>query len=240
MSFNSILTDILDFIFPRYCLLCDDRLSKTENDICFDCLNSLPKTNTHLVPDNNIEKLFWTFLPIQKATSFFFYDSMESRHIIYQLKYFNNPHVGITIAEVMSKELQETNFFDGIDVIVPIPLHWQRKLKRSYNQCDFIAVGINKCTRIPIERHAIIRKVNNSSQTHKMLSERKENVTDIFCLINPERVKDKHILLVDDVITTGSTAISCGQELMKAGNVKISVISMGYAGKNFLTSTKKI
>ena len=135
----------------------------------------------------------------------------------------------------MAEEIKESGFFDGMNLIVPIPLHPRRLRKRGYNQCDYIAKGISEETGIPIGKDIVRRIVDNSSQTHLLEMGRKENVVGIFQLVHPEKVRGKHILLIDDVITTGATSISCGQELAKAGNVKISVVSMAYAGKKFLS-----
>ena len=229
----SILSDIADFVLPRHCPVCQKQMVKGEKGICLTCLSDLPKTNAHLIEENPIEKLFWTFLPIERVTSFFFYNSMKSHQTIYHTKYFSHPKIGEIIAREMSEELKDANFFDGIDIIVTIPLHWRRKMQRGYNQSDFIARGINQATGIPIASNVVKRMVNNESQTHMRTSDRRKNVQGIFQLTHPERVRGKHILLVDDVITTGSTIISCGQELMKAGDVRFSVLSLDYAGEPF-------
>lgn len=184
--------------------------------------------------DNPIEKLFWTFIPIERATSFFFYESIESHLSIYQTKYFCNPEVGEEMAEIMANEASEEDFFKGIDFITPVPLHWKRKMKRGYNQSYYIARGISKATGLPVVNGIIKRIMNNSTQTRKGIDDRKTNVEGIFKLVKPELAHGKHILLVDDVITTGSTIISCGKELAKAGDVKFSVISLGYAGRRFI------
>jgi ComF family protein len=235
----NILNDIIEYIFPRYCPICNKRMGAGEKSICFLCLSDFPRINAHSIEGNPIEKLYWTHLPIERATSFFFYDSIESREVIYHTKYFKDPKVGEAVARVMAEELMTTDFFDGMDLIVPIPLHPRRLRKRGYNQCDFIAKGISEVTGLPIEKDAVRRIVDNSSQTHLSVKERKENVIGIFQLVHPEKVRGKHILLVDDVITTGATSISCGQELAKAGVVKISVVSMAYAGKKFLSYENK-
>ena len=235
----NILNDIADFLFPRYCPICGKRLSEDEKNICFLCLSDLPRINAHSIEGNPIEKLYWTHLPIERATSFFFYDSIESREVIYHTKYFKDPKVGEAVAMAMAEELITTQFFDGMDLIVPIPLHPRRLRKRGYNQCDYIAKGISEVTGLPVEKEAVRRIVDNSSQTHLLSTERKENVIGIFQLVHPEKVRGKHLLLVDDVITTGATSISCGQELVKAGDVKISVVSMAYAGKKFLNDENR-
>ena len=234
-----IVSDIIDFMFPRYCPICKERMSQDEQYICFNCLSDLPRTNAHLIDENPIEKLYWTHLPIERATSFFFYDSLESRQTIYFTKYFNDPNIGKTIASVMAEELQETDFFAGMDMIIPVPLHPKRQMSRGYNQCDFIAEGISDVTGLPVGKGIVSRIVDNTSQTHLLSSERKENVENIFKLMHPERIKGKHLLLVDDVVTTGSTTISCGRELAKAEGVRISVVSMGYAGKKFLNNDNR-
>lgn len=230
----NILNDIIDFLFPRYCPICERRLTPSEQNICFCCLSSLPRINAHFIEGNPIEQLYWTHLPIEKATAFFYYDSTEVRETIYHAKYYQDPKVAEVVATAMAEELMETGFFDGMDLIVPIPLHPKRLRKRGYNQCDFIANGISKVTKIPVAKDIICRVVDNTSQTHLSSSERKENVINIFKLVKSEKAQGKHILLVDDVITTGATTISCGQELAKAGDVRISVVGMGYAGKKFL------
>jgi len=229
-----ILNDIIDFLFPRYCPICEQRLTTAEKNICFCCLSELPRVNAHFIDENPIEKLYWTHLPIERATAFFYYDSSEARETIHQAKYYKAPRVGEVVAETMAEELMTTNFFDGMDLIVPIPLHPNRLRKRGYNQCEYIANGISKVTGLTVAKDVVRRIVDNSSQTHLLTTERRENVINIFELVRPEKVRGKHLLLVDDVITTGATTISCGQELIKAGDVRISVVSMGYAGKKFI------
>lgn len=233
------LSDILEFLLPRHCELCGTRLSKDEKRICLSCVDGLPRTNAHLVKDNPIEKLFWTYFPIEKATSFFFYDSKDVRWSIYGLKYFENPELGEEITKIMAKELLETGWFEGMDTIVPLPLHWKRKMKRGYNQSYYIAKGISKVTGLPIDTKSLKRVVNNVSQTRMSHATRKDNVKDVFRLVHPELVAGKHILLIDDVITTGSTTISCAKELAKAGDVKISVLSIGFAGNKFFINPDK-
>jgi ComF family protein len=231
-----IVSDIIDFMFPRYCPICKERMSQDEQYICFNCLSDLPRTNAHLIDENPIEKLYWTHLPIERATSFFFYDSLESRQTIYFTKYFNDPNIGKTIASVMAEELQETDFFAGMDMIIPVPLHPKRQRSRGYNQCDYICKGLSQHTGRPVLEGVAERVVNNPTQTHLDPAQRKDNVKDIFRLVNPARIENKHVLLVDDVITTGSTLLSFAEEIAKAKDVSISIFSLAFAGQMIRTN----
>ena len=229
-----IVNDLLDFLLPRHCFLCQRRLTKSEQLVCIDCLSGLPRTNAHLVDGNPIEKLYWKQLPIERATSFFYYDALIARLAIYNMKYFDHPRVGQRIAEVMTEEIRGSGFFDGIDLIVPVPLHWKKAAKRGYNQSEYLAKGISKMTGLPVATNVVEKIVNNESQTHMTFLERRENVRDAFRLRHPELIEGKHVLLVDDVITTDSTTMAVGRELARAAGVRISILSMCYAGTKFI------
>lgn len=235
----SLLKDILNFIFPQRCIICRKRLTNKENFICTSCLIHLPLTNYHLVENNPLEKYFWGLFPIERATSFFYHEGEKTRSIIYHIKYYNHPEIGKILATNYAKELQDYQFFKDIDAIVPIPLHWKRMLKRHYNQSSYIAQGISQSTGIPTFNNVVKRVINNVSQTQVKKHERKVNVKDIFKVFHPEKIKGKHILLVDDVITTGSTITSCAQELAKIQGVKISVFTLAIAGRSGLPIEKE-
>jgi len=227
----NILKDIVDFIFPRFCITCEDRLSTQEQYLCLSCLAKLPRTNLHLQKENRMEQLFWVRLPIENAVSFFFYDAENVRKIIWDFKYNSQPKVATYLGELYAHEIASSGFFDGIDCIIPIPLATLRYLKRGYNQSEEIAKGINKETGIPIIKDAVKRTKNNITQTHLDKQERQENVEGIFKLCKPEKIRGKHILIIDDVITTGATVCSLGKTLMQAGDIKISVLSLALAGQ---------
>lgn len=166
-----------------------------------------------------------------KAVSFFYYVGEANIKLIYDTKYHGMPDVGRYLAKAYSQELLPSGFFDDIDLIIPVPLHWKRRLKRGYNQSFHIAKGVSDVVHIPICTNALKRQKNNRSQTTHSRHERQENVKDIFCLKRPELIEGKHILLVDDVITTGATIIACGKELMKAKGVRVSVLTLALAGR---------
>lgn len=228
----SVWRDIGNFLFPRQCVVCGKRLTANERSICASCLLALPRTEYHLVEHNLLEKTFWKQFPIERAAAFFHYESNKIRAIIHSAKYHSNPHVGEDMAMIYADELLETQFFEGIDCIVPVPLHWRRRLKRHYNQCDYVAKGISKKTGIPIFKDVVKRVTNNVSQTKMVHTNRKQNVEGIFKLVDAEKIRGKHILLVDDVLTTGSTIASCAKELAKAENVRISVLALAVASRS--------
>ena len=234
----NIFESLVELLLPRYCIICGNRLSSQEKHLCVHCNSMLPRTQAHLLEENPIEQLFWGKIPIEQATSLFFYDAFGSRQIVYQMKYLQRPSVGIYCGEMMGRELLSTGFFEDIDIIIPVPLFWLRQMLRGYNQCHYFAKGLHNVTKIPVNTKVIKRTINNPTQTSLNHLERENNVKDIFHLLHPEYIQGKHILLVDDVITTGATILSCAQELTKAQNTKISIISIAYAGEKFLTSEK--
>lgn len=250
-----LIDDILDFIFPRYCVMCDKRLTTQEKHLCLPCYMHLPRTSYHKVEHSNLEKLFWGLkreddstdsainynVPIERGTSFFFYTE-STKKILKQLKYYSYPEIGLYMASKFVEELKDddSSFFDDIDVIVPIPLHWIRQMHRGYNQSTYIAQGISKETGIPVCTKAVKRTVNNKSQTLMARNKRHNNVKGIFSLTHPELLEGKHVLVVDDVTTTGSTIASCCNELIKIPNVKISVLTLAYAGQTIIPANEEM
>lgn len=216
-------------MFPRCCGMCGNRLHNHEKQVCTVCLRGIPRTNYHLKKDNALEMLFWGRMPIEKATALMFYNGEKTRTAVHRLKYFDNPYIGEYLAEVMADEIKDSGFFEDIDCIVPVPLSRRKHMSRGYNQSLWIARGIRRITGIEITDNAVRRVVDNKTQTRMRHAERWENVENIFRLTKPELITGKHVLIVDDVVTTGSTVISLGNELLKAGNVRLSVASLGTA-----------
>ena len=198
----------------------------------------LPFTEYHTVEHSSLEKQFWGLFPIEKAVAMFHHDGENTRNIIYNIKYYGHPNVGTYLASQYAETLKKSHFFDDIDAIIPLPLHWKRQIKRSYNQSHYIAKGIQKATGLPIYFHVVKRVLNNPSQTHLNAQQRMENVKDIFRLTHPEKIAGKHILLVDDVTTTGATLASCAKELAKAPYVKISILTLAVAARTSVPATQ--
>lgn len=228
---------ILDFFFPRYCCMCERRLMSAEVEICAGCLRELNRIGYEGGDEHSvIERLFWGRIPIVRATSMFQYEGENTRRILHAIKYFDRPEAATFLARVAAEELDGTDFFDGIDGIIPVPLARKKERKRGYNQCDYICRGLSQHTGIPVLEGVAERVVNNPTQTHLDPAQRKDNVKDIFRLVNPARIENKHVLLVDDVITTGSTLLSFAEEIAKATDVSISVFSLAFAGQMIRTN----
>lgn len=206
-------------------------MSPGEEVICVRCQADLPRVRTVSFEENDIARIFWGLVPIEKGISFFHYapHSPYSR-ILFELKYHDHPEVGKTMGRMMAEELKATSFFDGIDLIVPIPLSRKKERQRGYNQSDWIAWGISEATGIPTDTTSVVRTKSNPSQTTLDHRQRRENVRDIFAVRHPESLEGCHILLVDDVITTGATMLSCAETIARACRVRFSVLSLAWAG----------
>ncbi len=224
-----MLTALLDFISPRACRICGKRLSTAEEEICTVCNRHLPRTGYAATPyDNNMAKRFWGRFNIERAAALFFYESHNSpSRLIYDIKYHGKEELGAWLGRITAEEFASDGFFDGIDMIVPVPITWRRRWKRGYNQSHAIARGVSEVTGIPINAKALRRTRFSGSQTMLSASERMGNVADSFCLRQMKGIEGKHILLVDDIVTTGATASECGKLLETAGAEKVSVMSIG-------------
>ena len=222
------ISDLIDLIFPRHCMVCGDILSRQEKHLCLHCLGNLPKIEP--VHKEEIEKTFWGKVEIERAASYIYYrKGSPYNSLIHNLKYKNNPDAGLFLAELAAHELLGSGFFDGIELIVPLPLSRKKRRKRGYNQCDYIAEGISQATGIPVLADAVKRIKSNETQTHKNRNERWENVEGIFSLHSPEKLEGRHVLLIDDILTTGATLSSCASSIKSGCNCRISIFTLAYS-----------
>ena len=205
-----------------------------EQHTCVGCLSRLPLTEFKGAKGNAVERSLWDdrICTVHASSFMFYHQSSDYSRIFFSFKYHNRPEVAVSYGRIMAQDLVDTGLFDGIDVIVPVPLSAKRFRKRGYNQSERLAEGVRQVTGIPVETRAVARIVDNPTQTHLSTAERMENVKDIFRLVGPACVEGKHVLLVDDMITTGSTLRSCAHTLLEAANVRLSVLTLGASERN--------
>ena len=229
-----VLQALKDTFFPRFCCVCNKKLYHDEQFICLHCLLHMPYTHFKGYKGNPVERLIWDdTICTEHANSLFFYKQKSSySHIFFHFKYFNHPQVAVYFGRLMARDLSETDFFDTIDCIIPIPLSKARYKQRGYNQSERLAEGISQVTHIPLDTSSIQRTVDNPTQTRLTGADRWNNVNNIFQLINPDSLAYKHVLIVDDMITTGSTIRACAHAINQAAGTKISVISLGTSQRN--------
>ena len=220
----------MDLISPRLCVVCGNRLAVTEETLCSKCYLHLPRTDfANDLYENMMAKLFWGQIKLEKATALFYYEPhAETARILYELKYKNHPEIGVVMGRMMAKELMKSGLFEDIDALVPVPLAKKREHERGYNQSLELAKGVSEVTGLPIANLVIRRTKFVGSQTKRGRWERNENVEHVFELVD-DNISDQHLLLIDDVVTTGATVIACAKEMQKASNVKISVLALGFA-----------
>lgn len=228
---------LLDLFIPRECHICGDSLLKSEEFICEGCLRKLPATgyerywtnrkgvNTDLNP---MEQRFAGQIPLERAIAPFFYTRDSAlASLIHDFKYRGFSRLASHLGREGAQRLRDTGFFDSVDFIIPIPLHWRKKLKRGYNQAAMIAQGISDITGIPVSETLKAIKPHRT-QTSLTAEQRIQNTRGIFKVLNPELLQGKTILMVDDICTTGATILSACEEMVKSiGEVRIKIFTLG-------------
>jgi ComF family protein len=207
-------------------------LAKGEEVICTRCIHTLPRTTYHSFADNPLYKRIGGRIPLRFACAFLlFRKGGPVQELLHELKYNNRPDIGRILGRVYGRELLEAGLSPQLDLIVPIPLHaWKRK-RRGFNQSEEFAVGLAEAMDIPVQPFVVQRLVNTETQTRKSRLKRWENVSDVFAVTDHAVLDGKHVLLVDDVITTGATIEACGTALLEAGCSALSAVSIAYSGE---------
>ncbi|MDR2621210.1 MAG: ComF family protein [Dysgonamonadaceae bacterium] len=230
MKLQNLLQNFVSLFYPKLCVICGTPLVADENYFCLECFLKLPKTNYHLNPDNQVADRFAGKIPLVKGASYLYYNKGGTgQKLIAEIKYKDNRNLGEWMGAFWAKEWLSSDFFSDIDYLVPVPLHPSKKRKRGFNQAEAIALGIARVTGIPVDTENVFRKKANTTQTKKGLFERWENTKDIFEVKSLDFFKNKHILIIDDVLTTGSTLESVAQSILKTKGVKISLLSLAIA-----------
>ena len=232
IGFKEIKESLLHVVFPHVCDGCGSDLLNIESRLCIRCLASLPETNFEIHPNNPVEKDFWGRLPIINAAAHLYF-TKESlvQHLMHQLKYKGNKDLGLQLGRLMGNAIKKAARFNEIQALVPLPLFPSKEKKRGYNQANVLCEGMAEVLSVPILDKVITRPQHTETQTKKGRIERWKNIEGKFQLIDPQAIQNKHLLLVDDVVTTGATLEACGKELFNARNVKLSIATLCVASR---------
>ena len=227
---SQISDDFLSLFYPDLCLACQKNAPVKSQLLCVRCSFKLPQTRFHLHVENAFTDRFWGRFPLQAGASLYrFTKGGGVQNLIHQLKYKGRKEVGFKTGRFYGQQLKESLFFRELDMIVPVPLHPRKQHQRGYNQSDMIAQGLAQGMQIPWSDNVLLRKSFTETQTRKSRLERLENVSKAFATRNPSAIKGKHLLLVDDVITTGATLETCALKILEVPDTRVSMVTLAFA-----------
>jgi len=219
-----IFDSLLRLFYPDLCCGCGESLLRGESTVCFSCMTKIAKTDYHTYSDNPVARLFYGKINVENAAAMCFYDKGSLiQHMMHQLKYKHKPEVGIFFGRRLGKMLAESELYKDIDAVIPIPLHPKKLKIRGYNQSKVIADGFIQGFPIAVIEDVLVRIEFTETQTKKNRWDRYQNVKDMFAVQNPDKIKGKHVLLIDDVITTGATIEACAKHLLAVEGVRLSI-----------------
>ncbi len=226
----SLLEDFVSLVYPQVCQACGNSLFRNEEVICTFCRYHLPKTHYHKQRDNPLARVFWGRVNLENVSAcYFFKKGSKVQHLMHRFKYNGMDEIGVYLGKLYGSELREEESFRGIDMVMPVPLHPKKLRKRGYNQSEKFAEGLAISMEIVLETSVLIRTFSSETQTRKSRFSRWENVKEIFIVTDSEKIAGKHILLVDDVITTGATIEASASHLLETEGVRVSVVSLACA-----------
>lgn len=224
-----LLKEIAHIFYPDVCLGCQSHLTTNENTICINCRHQLPLTNFSNEPNNLVEKTFYGRVKINEATAlFYFFKKGSVQELIHNLKYRNQQQVGTILGEWLGDDMLQSNRFKDLDFIIPVPLHRKKLKKRGYNQVKTFGESLSKKLETPFNETILKRVSSTNTQTKRLRLDRWKNVHELFLVEHPSEMENKHILLIDDIITTGATLEACCKAFENSKNIKISIACMAY------------
>ena len=226
----SLIQNLINLFFPKVCLGCTNVLSDNEQYVCTHCRHNLPVTDFHLNGSNAVKKVFYGRVKLEEATAMLrFQKKGIVQQLIHNLKYKGHQEVGQFLGDWLGSELMSLNNYQNIDVVLPVPLHKNKLRKRGYNQVTLFAKTLAENLNAVYMDNVLIKITDTKSQTSKTRLARWNSANEIFSIKNIDTIDNKHILLVDDLVTTGATLEACANQLLKAKNIKISIATMAIA-----------
>lgn len=227
---QKFIDNIISMFYPKLCLGCGDALQHHERLLCTHCMLHLPETNFHKEHDNPLKWVFMGRVNVQEVASLLFYKKGNTvQHILHNLKYNGQKELGEMLGKYYGEQLIEEERFQDIDYIIPIPLHPKKERKRGYNQSEWLAMGLSEGMSRPYLKDVLIRTQFTETQTKKSRFNRWENVKEVFQIQNEEKVRGKHLLICDDVLTTGATTEAAAQQLLNIEGVRVSIVTLATA-----------
>lgn len=224
------LADFVSLLFPELCPACEASLVANEHIICSDCRYNLPYTNFHLQADNIVAQQFYGKINVEAVYALYYFNKGgKVQSLMHHFKYKGMQQIGNLLGNMAGTQLMENHIFNTADLIIPVPLHKSRLKERGYNQSTCFANGLAQKLNAVVEDDNLQRAIATATQTHKSRFARFENMQEVFMVKHPERLMNKHVLLVDDIVTTGSTLEACGIELLKIPGLKLSIATIAYA-----------
>lgn len=223
--------DFVGLFYPPLCLACGEHLPSSCRLICLDCQLTLPQTEQHLHADNAFTERFWGRVPLRAGAALYYYGKTgRVQQLIFQLKYHDQPEIGYLLGQWYGEMLRESPHFRDLDAVVPVPLHPRKEQQRGYNQSERFAAGLSESLRLPMWPQLLRRRQHADSQTKKGRLDRLTNTMEAFVLHQADRAAGQHLLLVDDVLTTGATLEACALELLRAADASVSMATIAIAG----------
>lgn len=221
------LADFFALFYPRLCYACQKALVQQEECICSFCNFHLPRTHMYKERENSLSRVFWGRADIETATAlFYFQKGGRVQKLIHQFKYRGKKDVGMYLGRMLGSELNGSELWQPVDMIMPVPMHARKQHERGFNQSEVIARGIAETFHRPLELSNLVKTEKTETQTRKTRFRRWENVETVFSIVKPERLRSKNILLVDDVITTGSTLEACTQKIKEIPGTRVWLVSL--------------
>jgi len=227
MFLKLLIQQFVALIYPRQCEACGASLHHGEQVLCLNCIYQMPRTGYWDEPGNNMEKMFWGKVQLEHVCALFFFNKgSRYRHLLHKLKYKGKKNIGIALGRRLGMELKSAALYQTVDTVIPIPLHPKRQRHRGYNQSEQIAIGIAEATGWKLDTRTVFRQQFTATQTRKTRLGRWQNVAEVFGVKQADALQNKHVLLVDDVITTGATIEACAQHLLNIEGCRVSVAAL--------------